>query len=95
MHLLSFLSLAAVVTSVTASQKELPPQPDIKYDETADWYKDHGKPAPDFAPEITVVEENRSYVVKLECPGCSFYVKDGRKISWQERNNSLVCHFHV
>ncbi|KAF2621943.1 hypothetical protein BU25DRAFT_435166 [Macroventuria anomochaeta] len=95
MQLLSFLSLAAAFASVTAAQRDLPPRPDLKYDETADWYKDHGKPIPDVAPEITVIEANRSYVVKLECPDCPFLVKEGRKASWQERDNSLLLKFDL
>lgn len=90
MQLLSFLGIAAAFASVTAAQENPSPRPDLKYDETADWYKDHGKPIPDSAPEITVVEEHASYIVKLDCPGCPFLVQEGRNASWQERDNSLV-----
>ena len=98
MHILSFLGFAAAFASVTVAQEDLPLQPDIKYDETADWYKDHGMPVPHVASGITVVEANRSYVVKLECPDCPFFVKEEKKFPWQkvapyswhERYNSLV-----
>lgn len=50
---------------------------------------------PDYAPEVTVVEEYKSYVVKLECPGCPFLVKESFfKSSWQKQENSLVCVAH-
>lgn len=90
MLFLSFLSFAAAFASVTAGQSDLPPRPDLIYDETADWYKDHGKPIPEIAPEITVIEANRSYAVRLECPDCPFFVREGKKVSWQERDNSFV-----
>jgi hypothetical protein len=90
MHISSFVGLAAALAGVTAAQKVLPPQPDFQYDETADWYRDHGMPVPEVSSQITTVEANRSYVVKLECPDCPFLVKDGREASWQERDNALV-----
>jgi hypothetical protein len=90
MHISSFVGLAAAYASVTAAQKVLPPQPDFQYDETADWYRDHGMPVPEVSSQITTVKANRSYVVKLECPDCPFLVKDGREVSWQERDNALV-----
>lgn len=97
MHILSFLGFAAAFAGVTVAQEDLPPQPDIKYDETADWYKDHGIPVPHVASGITVVEANKSYVVKLKCPDCPFFVKEEKSswqkvapYSWHERYNSLV-----
>ncbi|KAJ4986975.1 hypothetical protein SVAN01_07516 [Stagonosporopsis vannaccii] len=91
MQLLSFLSLAAAFALVTVGQVELPPQPGLKLDQTADWYKDHGMPVPDVAPEITVIEANKSYVVKLDCPSCPFTIKDGEMVQMRRIDNSLRC----
>ena len=96
MYLRSFFGLvAATSAAVTAAQQDRSSRPDLEWalmpDKTADWYKDHGKPVPDFAPEITVDEENKSYVVKLDCPDCPFLVKENPfKSSWQKQENSLV-----
>lgn len=95
MRLFSLLSISAACAAVTAAQRDLPPPPDPEWallpDKTADWYKNHGEPAPEFADDVTVVEENKSYVVKLACPGCPFLVRESfHKPSWQEQYNSLV-----
>lgn len=90
MRLLSFLSLAAGFASVAAAQAELPPQPGLKYDQTAAWYKDHGMPVPDAASEVTIIEPSRSYVVKLECPVCPFTIKEGEDYISRRIDNSLV-----
>lgn len=95
MHFSSFVGLAAALAGVTAAQKVLPPQPDFQYDETADWYRDHGMPVPEVSSQITTIEANRSYVVKLECPDCPFLVKNGREVSWQERDNALLLKFDI
>jgi hypothetical protein len=64
-------------------------------DNTADWYTQHGQPLPEVAPEITTVEPNNSYVVKLECLDCPFRVRKYAEIveEWQQspQDNSLVC----
>lgn len=100
MQFLSFLGLAAAFASVTASE-DIPPRAGLKYDETADWYKDHLIPVPPVASQVTVVRQNTSYVVKLECPGCPFFVKNETPekscpweklapCSWREQYNALV-----
>ncbi|KAH6621733.1 hypothetical protein C7974DRAFT_397042 [Boeremia exigua] len=97
MHLLSILPLAAAFASVTAVEADPPPQfnLNLKYDETADWYKAHGMPVPEVASEITVIAPNSSYVVKLECPDCPFLVKDGENDVWLKRDNSLLLEFDI
>ena len=91
MQLFSFLGLAAAFASVTAAQAELPPKTtNLKYDKTADWYKDHGMQVPEVAAYISVIEPNRSYVVRLECPGCPFLVQEGKQLVQQKRDNTLV-----
>lgn len=48
---------------------------------------------PHYAPEITVAEEGKAYVVKLECVGCPFAIrKENAEIEWQEppKENALV-----
>jgi hypothetical protein len=81
---------AAVASSVNWWEYEWSYRPD----RTADWYKQRGQPLPEIAPEITTVEEHKSYVVKLECLGCPFRVrKYGETVeTWQEppQDNSLV-----
>ncbi|KAJ4355048.1 hypothetical protein N0V95_003266 [Ascochyta clinopodiicola] len=99
MYLRSFLGLAAAASAVVNAQ-DAPPRLDLDWaltpDKTADWYKDHGKPVPEFAPEITVVEEQKSYVVKLDCPDCPFLVKKSFvESSWQKQENSLLLKFDV
>lgn len=63
-------------------------------DKTADWYQEHGELLPVLAPELTVIEANKSYVVKLECVGCPFRVRELYEVveTWQEppQDNSLV-----
>jgi hypothetical protein len=47
--------------------------------------------APQYLPEIEVLEANRSYGVKLECVECPFAVKDAnQQVVWQKRENALV-----
>lgn len=100
MQFLSFLSLAAAFASVTAAE-DVPPRAGLKYDETADWYKHRQMPVPLVASQVTIVEENKSYVVKLECPNCPFFVKNEvpkkscswerlAPCSWREQYNALV-----
>ncbi|XPS95481.1 hypothetical protein M3J09_004771 [Ascochyta lentis] len=101
MYLRSFLGLVAAASAVVvAAQQDAPPRIDLDWaltpDKTADWYKDHGKPAPDFASEVTVVEEKKSYIVKLDCPDCPFLVKKNViKSSWQKQENSLLLKIDV
>lgn len=49
---------------------------------------------PQYAPEVTVVQPNNSYIVKLECLGCPFALFESqRNVTWQQppQDNSLVC----
>ncbi|KAF2175117.1 hypothetical protein K469DRAFT_611775 [Zopfia rhizophila CBS 207.26] len=68
-------------------------------DKTADWYGKHGKPLPELAPALTTVEQNKSYIVKLECVGCPFRVRrEGELVeTWQEppQENSLLMNFTI
>ncbi|KAF2682976.1 hypothetical protein K458DRAFT_244056, partial [Lentithecium fluviatile CBS 122367] len=68
-------------------------------DKTADWYKEHGEALPELAQAITTVEANRSYVVKLECVGCPFRVRElGEMLeTWQDppQDNSLLLNFTI
>lgn len=91
MQFYSFLGFAAACATVTAAKAELSPLAGLKYDETSDWYRDHGMPSPEGAPEITIVELVKSYVVKLDCPDCPFLVRDGEKYEWVKRDSALVC----
>ena len=81
MQLVSILGLAAALASVTAAE-EASPRAELKYDETADWYENHQMPVPAVASQVTVIEEKKSYVVKLECPDCPFYIKN-ESCSWE------------
>lgn len=50
--------------------------------------------ASQYAPEITVVEVNQTYVVKLDCQGCPFAVEaTNTEVLWQQppQDNALVC----
>lgn len=56
-----------------------------------------GLPADDaperVAEEVTVVDVNKSYVVKLGCLGCPFLLKESQfNVSWEHppRDNALV-----
>lgn len=42
------------------------------------------------APQVTIVEANKSYVVRLECPDCPYLARDGENHAWLKRENSLV-----
>ncbi|KAF2993202.1 hypothetical protein E8E13_000036 [Curvularia kusanoi] len=96
MHFLPLASLAVAFVGVTAAESQLPPQPELKYDETADWYKEHEKPVPVVANEITEIEEKQSYLVKLACPDCPYLVKEGgNKRTWQEQENALLLKFNI
>ncbi|UPX20028.1 uncharacterized protein EKO05_0010274 [Ascochyta rabiei] len=101
MYFRSLLGLAAAASAVVvAAQQDAPPRLELDWaltpDKTADWYKDHKKPVPEFAPEITVVEEKNSYVVKLDCSDCPFLVKKSFvESSWQKQENSLLLKFDV
>lgn len=94
MHLASLLGFAAAFASVTfATEAEQPPQPstNLQHDETSDWYKSHGMPVPEVAAEITTIEANKSYVVRLECPDCPFLMQgEGKQPVWQKQDNTLV-----
>src|SRR5262245_57206536 len=89
------LSIVASLVAIAAARE----YPDSDWathpDKTADWYKEHGEPLPELAPTITTVEANRSYVLKLECVGCPFRVRELYEVveTWQEppQDNSLVC----
>lgn len=101
MQFISVLGFVAAFASVTAAEG-VPPRAELKYDETADWYRQNSMPVPAAASQVTVIEENKSYVVKLECPDCPFYVKNGvpkQTCSWEglapcqwreDQSNALV-----
>lgn len=49
--------------------------------------------APESGPEVTVVQPNKSYAVKLECRGCPFVkTVSHANVTWEHppRDNSLV-----
>ncbi|KAH7082668.1 hypothetical protein BKA63DRAFT_404309 [Paraphoma chrysanthemicola] len=53
---------------------------------------------PHYAPEITTIEENKAYVVKLDCPGCPFAIKTSdSEVEWQEppQENALRLQFEI
>ncbi|KAF2267172.1 hypothetical protein CC78DRAFT_577373 [Lojkania enalia] len=68
-------------------------------DKTAAWYQTHGKPLPALAPDITVVEANKSYIVKLGCVGCPFRVRKYGELveTWSSvpQRNSLLLNFTI
>ncbi|KAF2133708.1 hypothetical protein P153DRAFT_280453 [Dothidotthia symphoricarpi CBS 119687] len=50
------------------------------------------------APEITVVESNKNYLVKLDCVECPFAVWDSSsEVSWQTppQDNALLLNFNI
>lgn len=50
------------------------------------------------APEVAVVESNRSYMVKLDCVACPFAVWDSAsEVSWQTppQDNALLLNFNI
>ncbi|KAF1931120.1 uncharacterized protein M421DRAFT_57099 [Didymella exigua CBS 183.55] len=58
-------------------------------------------PVPPVASPVTVIEENKSYAVKLECPNCPFFIKNAvpketcsweelAPCSWREQSNALL-----
>ena len=61
---------------------------------TADYYKDHRLKPPLIAADITPVELQKNYIVKMECLGCPFRVRKlGQTYEpWAEElvDNSLV-----
>ncbi|KAF2475456.1 uncharacterized protein BDR25DRAFT_213162 [Lindgomyces ingoldianus] len=68
-------------------------------DKTAAWYKEHDLIPPEVAPAITTVEDEKSYIVKLECIGCPFRVRNKYPVleTWQEpaQDNSLLLNFTI
>lgn len=54
-----------------------------------------------YAPEITVLEPSKAYVVKLDCPGCPFAIKEtNTEVHWQQpaQGNAMVRRhyfFHI
>lgn len=88
------LSLAASLVAVAAARDYHNSKWATHPAKTADWYAEHGLPLPELAPTITTVEPNKSYVVKLECMGCPFRVRELYQTfeTWQEppQDNSLV-----
>lgn len=100
MQFFSILGLAAAFAGMTTAEAGSP-RAELKYDQTTDWYKQHSMPVPSVASPVTVIEEKKSYVVKLECPDCPFYVKNGSPkqscsweglapCQWREQLNALV-----
>ncbi|KAJ4350358.1 uncharacterized protein N0V89_008979 [Didymosphaeria variabile] len=69
-------------------------------DRTAEWYEEYaGGRRPELAPAITTVVANKSSVVKLECVGCPFRVRElhPEPEEWQEppQDNSLLLNFTI
>ncbi|KAF2817106.1 uncharacterized protein BDZ99DRAFT_404513 [Mytilinidion resinicola] len=66
---------------------------------TADELKELGLPLPEIAAPITTVHEHENYVVKLECLGCPFRVREYGQVveHWQEnpQDNSLLFNFSI
>lgn len=64
-------------------------------DKSAQWYTQNGQALPELAPAVTTVEQNKSYIIKLECVGCPFRVRELGEVveTWQQpsQENSLVC----
>ncbi|CAO2650034.1 Nn.00g013260.m01.CDS01 [Neocucurbitaria sp. VM-36] len=82
MHLLSSFSLALVAATATA---------DLQADIPEGW-------SVGGAPDVTVVEANKSYLVKLECLGCPFVVRESQfDVSWEHppRDNALLLKFDI
>ena len=63
-------------------------------EKTADYYQEYGLEQPALAAPITVGKPLESYIVKLECLGCPFRVRELGQVyeRWQEppQANSLV-----
>ncbi|OCL08553.1 hypothetical protein AOQ84DRAFT_439508 [Glonium stellatum] len=68
-------------------------------EQTANYYKDHGFKPPSVATDITPVELQKSYIVKMECLGCPFRVRElGQTYEpWAKEpvDNSLLLNFTV
>ncbi|KAF2652397.1 hypothetical protein K491DRAFT_681406 [Lophiostoma macrostomum CBS 122681] len=90
--LLYSLPLASAAVAVDQSWSYEP-------DKTADWYQGHSQELPKVAPEITTVEAGKSYVVKLDCVGCPFRVRQKYELveTWQEhpQDSSLLLNFTI
>ncbi|KAJ4299445.1 hypothetical protein N0V90_004690 [Kalmusia sp. IMI 367209] len=71
----------------------------IRPDKTAQWYEENASGnLPELAPTITTVVANKSSVVKLECVGCPFRVREESKPeSWQKppQDNSMLLNFTI
>ncbi|KAF2008147.1 hypothetical protein P154DRAFT_16511 [Amniculicola lignicola CBS 123094] len=99
----SLLTAACLALVVSGARISRQPREDSSWsylpDKTADWYQEHQVPLPELAPEITTVREGKSYIVKLECIGCLFRVRElGEPVEkWQfpSQENSLLLNFTV
>ncbi|KAF2503081.1 hypothetical protein BU16DRAFT_555105 [Lophium mytilinum] len=102
----SFLSLASFFAAGALASHLGPTSDDWRdyqwsyYPEnTADELKELGLPLPEIAAPITTVHEHDNYVVKLECLGCPFRVREYgvRGEHWQEnpQDNSLLFNFSI
>jgi len=102
----SFLSLASFFAAGAVASHLGPTSEDWRdytwsfYPEnTADELKKIGLPLPEIAAPITTVHEQENYVVKLECLGCPFRVREyGQTVEhWQEnpQENSLLFNFSI
>jgi len=76
-----FLAALSAVTAVAAQVDRIP---------LNRWLEQN---VPVYAREITVVEPNKAYVVKLDCTGCPFALRErNTQVLWQQppQDNALV-----
>jgi hypothetical protein len=72
-------ALAAIAVVAASAESDITATPDIHDAEEN--------------PDITVLEDGKNFVVKLDCLGCPFGVKqDNGRVSWPElpQDNALV-----
>lgn len=78
----SFVSLSIFAIAAARADWSISPTPE----------KHETLEIPRFVPEVSVIEEHRNYVVKLDCVGCPVAAegKDGGSYWMAEQNNALV-----
>jgi hypothetical protein len=78
-----FLAFSAFVVAVSSAEWNISQPPNQWADEII----------PHYAPKITIAEEGKAYVVKLDCLDCPFAIgKPNAEVEWQEppQDNALV-----
>lgn len=98
-----YLPVCSALVAVAAARKKwsvLDTTWATEPDRTADWYKENGEPLPEVAPHVTTVQQGKSYVVKLDCPGCPFKRSpmDGSLVDWWNepaQDNSLLLNLTI